>query len=170
MKGEIYVSFADGLTQKSNSSKIEYSDDLYVRCIISAIKNECRYANAHGNHSIKGYLSKKLDTEYTADYSCYMVSSVKSKKELSSYARQSLSVNTVYYPYDPRAKWDGPLFDLKDSTINRIKSAFYELGFTNSKISFNRIEVEKGTKGLMHILTFTKTGEKGYLIYVEINW
>ena len=164
------MSFADELLKKNNPSKIKYSDDLYVSCIMGAIKNQCSYASANGKKGIKGYLWKHLDTEYVADYSCHIVPSVQSKKELSSYARQHIGVNTVYYPFDPNRDWDGPLFDLKNSTIDMIKSEFDELGFKNSTIRFYRVEVEKGTKGLMHIVTFTKTGEVGYLIYVEINW
>lgn len=167
----MYVSFADELKNKNNPQKNEYGDGLYVSCIIGAIKKWCKLSNSHGEQGIKGYLWKKLDTEYFADYSCDIVKSIQSKREQSSYARQTIGVNTVYYPYDPNANWDGPLFDLKDSTIEMIKSAFDELGFTNSNIIFNKVEVEKGTKkGLMNVVKYTKTGDTGYLVYVEINW
>lgn len=169
------MSFYDELksrNERMNQTPV-YADEVYLKSIIDAIKFECRrvnynYSQRHTSSSnrVSGYLAKHdIGEGYGFQPACYFISDIGKKKRVVD----AFSPKELYYPDDPNCGWEGMLFDFGESTKRKIEEAFYDLGFPRGRMTISKVEIERGTTGFMHRVTWKKTGQYAYLIYVDIQ-
>ena len=160
------MSFYDELQQQEarRAVKPAFAPELYVTSVIEAIKFACK-VGFKNKKAVKGYLYKNWSSDSEMrKYDCSVVSDLPKRIVKSEYGGE------FYYPFDPNAYWNGPVFDIDDRTISMIKSEFQNLGLPGSSIRFDRVEIEKGRPRFMHKIAYQKTGIFGYVIFVDVNW
>ena len=153
-------SFADELRKSNNGNKSVL--DSWKRNadeLLSGIKDIC-WARKD-KHRIKGYLACYIN-ETGSEYRLIP------NPELPP--RQKGIYNRIttkeYYP-EP---WGGPVFSYPKEVMDYIESEVSNLGFKDYVFKFERIELEKAAPGFLNKITYRKSGEYAYFIYLELSW